>query len=94
MRFSFQAQPELWVHDTAVRDSRKRPMRTLIAAITILHLGPGLAFVLLAFGCDADAPLLGGFCGKDFITSFGAITALAWLALAAGYATWRRREKV
>lgn len=63
-------------------------MRTLLAAITILHLGPGLAF-----GCDADAPLLGGFCGQDFITSFGAITALTWLALAAGYAAWRGHTK-
>ena len=69
------------------------PVRTLIAAITILHLGPGLAFALLAFGCDAEAPLLGALCGKGFITSFGAITALTWFVLAAGYAVWRRRAR-
>ncbi len=68
-------------------------IRTLIAAITILHLGPGLAFALLAFGCDTEAPLLGSACGRGFIGSFGAITGLTWLVLAVGYAAWRRRAR-
>lgn len=68
-------------------------MFTLVAAITILHLGPGIAFALLAFGCDDASPLLGNLCGRNSIQSFAAITALSWLVLAAAYALARSRSQ-
>ncbi len=50
--------------------------RQLVVALALLHLGPGAAFALLAFGCDATPPALGGgMCERG---------ALAGLPLAAG----------
>lgn len=59
--------------------------RALVHGIAILHLGPGLAFAVLAFGCG-DAPRLGRLCGASEIQSFLVLTALCWAMLAV--ASW------
>ena len=68
-------------------------LRTVLAAITILHLGPGIAFAMLAFGCDGDSLVLGNMCGHNSVLSFVAITALSWLILGAIYAVVRLRSQ-
>jgi hypothetical protein len=45
-------------------------LRTLLYGLAILHLGPGIAFAVLAFGCDPSQPLLGAICQKDAISAF------------------------
>lgn len=55
--------------------------RTLLAAITILHLGPGIAFGLLAFGCDGAATALPGLCGRSGLSGFAWMTLGSWLVL-------------
>ena len=48
--------------------------RRLVVGLALLHLGPGAAFALLAFGCDGTAPALGGgVCGRSELAAF------AWL---------------
>jgi hypothetical protein len=59
-------------------------LRVLIQGLAILHLGPGIAFALLAFGCDDVTPLLGAICGTGVLSSFVRITAVAWVILLVG----------
>lgn len=61
-------------------------LRALLVGLAILHLGPGIAFVMLAFGCEGAQPALGEACGKNFFSSFALITAAAWLVLSLGLA--------
>ena len=61
-------------------------LRALIYGLTILHLGPGIAFALLAFGCDEPTPYLGAICGKSALSSFALLTAGGWLILLLGLA--------
>lgn len=61
-------------------------LRALIYGLTILHLGPGLAFALLAFGCDGATPSLGAVCGESALSSFALLTAGGWLILGLGLA--------
>jgi len=63
-------------------------LRTIVLVLALLHLGPGLAFAIVAFGCDGATPALGNWCGRASISSFGKITVLIWLLLASGYAVW------
>lgn len=63
-------------------------LRMVILALSFLHLGPGIAFAILAFGCDGPTPTLGDWCGKASIVSFVKITVLAWLVLGLGYGLW------
>jgi len=68
-------------------------LRTLLYGLAILHLGPGLAFAIVAFGCEGAAPFLGAACGKNAISSFVALTVGGWFILSAGLAAvllWRR----
>ena len=58
-------------------------MRALAWALTLLHLGPGLAFALLAFGCDGEAPGLAALCARGIAASFGLLTAGSWVVLGA-----------
>jgi hypothetical protein len=60
-------------------------IRGLLAGITFLHLGPGIAMALLAFGCDGTSPLLGVHCEAGALKSFLVVTAVAWLLLGSGY---------
>jgi hypothetical protein len=59
-------------------------LRALLYGLAILHLGPGLAFAVLAFGCDPTQPLLGALCRKDSIGAFIGLTLVLWLVLGAG----------
>lgn len=55
-------------------------LRILVYALAILHLGPGIAFAVLAFGCG-EPPWLGPLCGKSEISSFIYITLTLWLVM-------------
>ncbi len=59
-------------------------LRALIYAVSLLHLGPGLAFALLAFGCEQPQPLLGSVCTLDVFKAFGSLTLGSWLVLGVG----------
>ena len=56
-------------------------LRALIYGLTILHLGPGLAFAVLAFGCDRSLPWLGPVCQTDTLRTFVVLTLVFWLFL-------------
>lgn len=66
-------------------------LRTLLAALALLHLGPGLAFAVLAFGCEGVAPVLGDFCARSQLGSFLVITLAVWLPGAVAL-WWRHRQ--
>jgi hypothetical protein len=59
-------------------------LRALLYGLAILHLGPGIAFAVLAFGCDPSQPLLGAICQKDAISAFIGLTLIFWLVLSVG----------
>jgi hypothetical protein len=61
-------------------------LRTLLYGLTLLHLGPGIAFAVLAFGCDSAATLLGTLCTDSGLRPFVSITLASWLVLGAGLA--------
>ncbi len=65
-------------------------LRALVIGLSLLHLGPGLAFALLAFGCDTPSPLLGALCSKGEIKAFGLLTLGAWVVLGGGWLAWHR----
>lgn len=56
-------------------------LRSLLCGITILHLGPAVAFALLAFGCDGATAYLEAVCGRSALSSFALLTAGAWMIL-------------
>jgi len=59
-------------------------LRALLYGLAILHLGPGLAFAVLAFGCDPSLPWLGPVCQNDTLRTFLVLTPVFWLMLSAG----------
>ena len=59
-------------------------LRALLYGLAILHLGPGLAFAVLAFGCDPSLPWLGPVCQSDTLRTFLVLTLVFWLMLSAG----------
>lgn len=61
-------------------------LRVLIYGLTILHLGPGIAFAVLAFGCEEATPRLGALCGRNVFSSFALITLTSWTVLGLGLA--------
>ena len=63
--------------------------RAIVVGLTLLHLGPGFAFVVLAFGCDPSDPGLGELCRRSSLETFTWLTLGAWAVLLAGYAGWR-----
>lgn len=61
--------------------------RKLVVGLALLHLGPGAAFALLAFGCDGGTPALGGgVCAEGVFAAFAWLTLLAWLVMGLGLA--------
>lgn len=68
-------------------------LRTLIYALGILHLGPGLAFAILAFGCGGVRPALGPLCGHQQIHSFIWLTLAGWLLMTAGLLLYLRFKR-
>lgn len=64
--------------------------RKLLLALALLHLGPGIAFALLAFGCDGMPPGLGGgICASAGLAGFAWLTLLAWLLMGLGLTAWQ-----
>lgn len=59
-------------------------VRALVYGLTLLHLGPGLAFALLAFGCEGPAPVIGAVCSMNVLEGFAALTLGSWVVLGAG----------
>jgi hypothetical protein len=68
--------------------------RRLLVGLALLHLGPGAAFAVLAFGCDGTAPALAsGVCGRSELAAFGWLTLLAWLVMGLGLAALHLLQK-
>lgn len=59
-------------------------LRVLIYGLAILHLGPGAAFAILAFGCDPSFQWLGSACQQDALRLFVGLTLVFWLMLTMG----------
>lgn len=53
-------------------------LRGLIYGLSILHLGPGFAFAVVAFGCDGMTPVLESICQQDTFAAFIKLTLAAW----------------
>jgi hypothetical protein len=70
-------------------------LRALVTGLAILHLGPGFAFALLAFGCEQPPLLPGDLCTRSSLSSFLMLTLLAWVILVLGVLAfkWARRSK-
>lgn len=67
-------------------------LRILFHALAVLHLGPGIAFALLAFGCDGVEPALGGLCAAASpMKFFIVVTLVSWVLLGAVSALILRR---
>ncbi len=64
-------------------------LRALLYGLALLHLGPGLAFALLAFGCEGDSPLLGAICERSALSSFALLSVGSWLLLVLGGAAFQ-----
>lgn len=58
-------------------------LRVVVYALAILHLGPGIAFAVLAFGCG-EWPLLGAICQKSELQAIAILTVGLWLAMSVG----------
>lgn len=68
--------------------------RKLLLALALLHLGPGFAFALLAFGCDGMPPAMGsGICARGGLAGFAWLTLLAWLLMGLGLAAWQALQR-
>jgi hypothetical protein len=69
-------------------------LRILFHALAVLHLGPGIAFALLAFGCDGADPALGGLCSAASpMKFFVVVTLVCWVVLGAISAVLLRRAR-
>lgn len=68
-------------------------LRALLYGLAILHLGPGIAFAALAFGCDPSQPLLGVVCEKDTLKTFLVLTLVLWVVLGVGAAVLLRMRR-
>lgn len=64
-------------------------LRALLYGLALLHLGPGLAFALLAFGCEGGSPFLGAICERSVLSSFALLSAGSWLLLILGGAAFQ-----
>lgn len=69
---------------TSHRIGLREMLRALLYGLAILHLGPGIAFAVLAFGCDPSQPFLGALCRKDTIGAFMSLTLAFWIVLGVG----------
>lgn len=53
-------------------------LRGLIYGLSILHLGPGFAFAVVAFGCEDAFSFLQAVCQQDAFAAFIKLTLVAW----------------
>jgi hypothetical protein len=58
-------------------------LRPILTGIALFHLGPAIAFVLLAFGCEGSEPALGQACRGSIFETFGLFTLASWLVIGA-----------
>ena len=65
----------------------------LVHGLALLHLGPGIAFAVLAFGCDPSAPMLGPLCARSGFSAFLGLTLAAWAVLVPLSAVWLLRGR-
>ena len=68
-------------------------IRTLIAALTIFLLGPGLAYAALALGCDANGGGIPLVCGHNVLLSFVGLTVIDWLLMSTAWVLVQSRSK-
>jgi hypothetical protein len=68
-------------------------LKSLLVGLTLLHLGPGIAFALLAFGCEGSEPWLRGVCAPRPLASFAGLTVVSWLVLGAGIVVWQLLQR-
>lgn len=66
-------------------------LRILVTALALLHLGPGIAFALLAFGCDEGHAWLGAICAGSQLRNFALLTLGAWAVMVPVAVVWVRR---
>lgn len=59
-------------------------LRPLLYGLTLLHLGPGIAFALLAFGCDGERPAIGEVSTMSVFSSFATLTVGTWVVVGSG----------
>ncbi len=59
-------------------------LRALMAALAILHLGPGFAFLVVAFACEDSFSYFQFACQQDAFSAFVRLTFMAWAALITG----------
>jgi hypothetical protein len=67
--------------------------KSLLVGLTLLHLGPGIAFALLAFGCEGPEPWLRGVCGPRPLASFAWLTVGSWFVLGVGLVAWQLLQR-
>ena len=67
-------------------------LRIAVHALAVLHLGPGIAFALLAFGCDGPESLLGSLCSPSPMRFFVVVTLCSWVVLGAASAALIHRQ--
>lgn len=56
-------------------------LRGLIYGLSILHLGPGFAFAVVAFGCDGVTSSLESICQQDPFAAFIKLMLAAWAVM-------------
>ncbi len=56
-------------------------LRALIYGLSILHLGPGFAFAVVAFGCDSSLSWFESICLQDTFSAFIKLTLGAWAVM-------------
>jgi len=59
-------------------------LRGLMAGLAILHLGPGFAFLVVAFACEDSFSYFQAACQQDAFSAFVRLTLMAWAALITG----------
>lgn len=62
-------------------------LRVLLQSLAVLHLGPALAFALIAFACEGSPPYPISACESSTLGSFAWLTVAVWLLLAVALAT-------
>ncbi|MCS6810170.1 MAG: hypothetical protein RMK34_05710 [Tepidimonas sp.] len=63
-------------------------LRVLLMGLTLLHLGPGLAFAVLAAGCGPSPWLRAAVCAADPVGGFMRLTVGAWAVLTLAWLAW------
>ncbi len=79
--------------DAAGRGPALPVFHLFVHGLALLHLGPGIAFAVLAFGCEPSAPMLGPLCARSGFSAFLGLTLAAWAVLVPLSAVWLLRGR-